>query len=369
MNFGKSALALVVLSPLAPSPGWSQSFSRVPLADPGLECGRYDGQGWLTLFDGTAAGAEKYWWVTGSSNDPGRGWWVAEDPVLAAAGKLRPGQKILWSDQNPPSSGGVLYTHRRYRDVEVLISVKPGWGNDGGLFLRASGRGPAWQVMMDYIAGKTVGGIWPEGLSASSQDFYRLDSETKVTTLPLAKWDAADWPNIWDPQGFNLIYAKVTGSNAAGPRIQAWIHDSDHVVTDYAATFQSALSDSGHIGLQIHAGDGSWQGGANKYEWIKVRELNPNTGAPLCAPVSVRPQKSRDPEWTWMGKGGDGLRVTGRIPGAYRISIADVGGRIRASATGNGSEIRHEFAGLPKGVYVITLVRPQGSRSYKAVCF
>ena len=358
---------MLLCEALIPAMGHGQ-FLREASRDPGPECNLYDAEGWLTLYDGSKESAEKYWWIAAGSHGDGGNWWVAEDSALATAGKIKPGQKILWSDQNPGGNGGLLYTHRRYRDAEFKVSIFPGWQNDGGLFLRASGKGPAWQVMIDYVPGKTVGGIWPEGLDAPPQDFYRLDAEDKVTTLTLAKWNAADWPTIWDPDGFNTIFAKVTGSNAAGPKIKAWITDSNHVVTDYPATMQSELQDDGHIGLQIHVGPVSWQGGPNKYQWMKVRELDPATGAPLCKGSSaIRRGQELGLRMDWAQSGPDGLMVAGQAAGKFLLTVTDAHGRVVGNSAGGGGEVAHRFAPLAKGVYIVTLADKTGSRSFKAI--
>lgn len=347
-------------------------FAREPLADPGTQCANYGADGWLTIYDGTKASAEKYWWISNASHGNGGNWYVAEDPALVTAGKLKAGQTILWSNQNPGGSGGLLYTQRRYKDVEFMVSTFPGWRNDGGIFLRANGRGAAWQVMMDYQPGKTVGGIWPEGLNAPSQDIYRLDTEIKVTTLALAKWNAADWPTIWDADGFNTIYARVTGTNAGGVKIKAWITDSNHVVTDYSGQTQSALTDDGHIGLQIHAGEGSWQGGPNKYQWMKVRELTPGTGVPICRPTTGIADvgvAAGDLRLDWARGGARDLTVTGFAEGDFTLTLTDTQGRRVATASGRKGPVGLVFHGLDKGVYMVNLKAAGASRSYRAVRF
>jgi hypothetical protein len=352
-------------------------FLREPLKDPGQECSAYDSEGWLTIYDGTAASAEKYWWISNSSHGNGGNWWVAEDPALVAAGKLVAGQKVLWSNQNAGGNGGLLYTMRKYRDAEVVVSFNPGWKNDGGLFMRANGKGQAWQVMFDYRPGGTVGGIWPEGLSAPSQDYYSLATEVKVDKR-LATWDMLDWPKIWDAEGFNSIYAKAVGHPS---KITAYLTTPGYTVTDYQTTAQSVIAETGYIGLQIHAGEGSWQGGPNKYEFMKVKELDA-AGKPVCAPVPAnkpyRPRSgstaigrtasaSAHPSWLLDAK--DGLTVSGLIESPYNISVTDVHGRILERITGNGGRVFHEFKGLRKGIYFVNLASAKENRTYKAVRF
>lgn len=372
LNGKSSIIACAALASLAQA-----DFVREPLRDPGLECNLYDSEGWLTIFDGTQAGAEKYWWISNSSHGNGGNWWVADDPELVKINKAKAGQKILWSNQNPGGSGGLLYTQRKYKDLEVQVSFIPGWKNDGGLFLRANGKGQAWQVMFDYRPGGTVGGIWPEGLSAPSQDYYSLATETKVDKR-LATWDMNDWSKIWDADGFNMIQAKAVGHPS---KITAFITDAAHPVTDYQTTAQSTITETGYVGLQIHAGEGSWQGGPNKYQWMKIRELEPGTGKPLCPAVpgnkpyhpegttgiASRSVRAGDLDLAW-GEAGL-LRITGPVDADYRLSVADFSGRVLHTVSGGAGSLSHSFPGLSKGIYFVSLASRTGNRSFKAIRF
>ncbi|MDB5104415.1 MAG: hypothetical protein JWP91_2104 [Fibrobacteres bacterium] len=347
------------------------AFLREPLKDPGSECALYDSEGWLTVYDGSAASAEKYWWISNSSHGDGGHWWVAEDPALVTAGKIKAGQKILWSDQNPGGSGGLLYTMRRYKDVEVRVSFFPGWENDGGIFMRSNGKGQAWQVMLDYQPGGTLGGIWPEGLNGPSQDYYSLATETKIDAR-LAKWNMADWSKIWDADGFNMMHVRVTGEPG---HITAYMTDSLHPVTDYQTTTQSVITETGYIGLQIHAGTGDWKGGPNKYQWMKVRELVPGTGKPLCPanpgnPASIKAPVSRISSLrTAWNADGSSLMVGGYADGDYRMTLSDAHGRVVANRAGRNGILSQEFQGLNKGIYLVNLSDKKGSYSRKAVRF
>ena len=81
-----------------------------------------------------------------------QGWSVKDGVVLAT--------------QDRPGNGGILLTDRKYRDFEVSLEINPDWGCDGGLFLRSNEEGDAYQVMIDYLEGGSVGGIYGEGLEA-----------------------------------------------------------------------------------------------------------------------------------------------------------------------------------------------------------
>src|ERR671921_59102 len=69
---------------------------------------------------------------------------------------------VLQVTQDPPGNGGILLTDKRFHNFEVSLEVKPDFGCDGGLFLRSSEKGEAYQVMLDYLEGGVVGGIYAE---------------------------------------------------------------------------------------------------------------------------------------------------------------------------------------------------------------
>jgi len=256
---------------------FSQDFLREAFDDD-MDENKCDVDGWRMIFDGTPETVEETMWLSSATHGDGGKWWVARDEDAVDALKIPPGQLVLWSDQNVGGNGGLMYSHRAYENVEVNVSFWPGWNNDGGLFLRSNGQGPAYQVMFDYQNNNTVGGIWPEnGLSASNQFLYRLASETSINAIGI-EWPAEDWDFIWDPDGYNIVNAAIYGET----NIDAWIFDEGHVVTDYSEGSNAAeLNETGYIGLQIHAGGGSWQGGPNKYLWLKVRETDDDQN-PIC---------------------------------------------------------------------------------------
>ena len=45
------------------------------------------------------------------------------------------------------------------RPNEITLEINPDWGCDGGLFLRSTEKGEAYQVLLDYLEGGIIGGI------------------------------------------------------------------------------------------------------------------------------------------------------------------------------------------------------------------
>ena len=159
---------------------------------------------------------------------------------------------VLIGTQRPAGKGGLLVSDRSYGDVEVSLEVQPDFGCDGGLFLRSDEQGRAYQVMLDYLDGGNIGGIYGEGLenvTGSSSDA---------------------WKDRWKKDQWNMIRARIKG---ATPHIEVWLNDEK--ITDWTDTANHAAAGatSGKIALQVHSG-GRWKaGGVHRFRAIAVREL------------------------------------------------------------------------------------------------
>jgi hypothetical protein len=236
-----------------------------------------DTEGWEIIFDGTPESVIDNLWLSNASHGSGGNWWVDTDPDGEATGKLAPGQLVLWSTQNPGGDGGVAYTHRLMENMECEIKFWPGWANDAGIFFRSNGNGAAFEIMLNYQPGNTVGGVWPERIAAGMQKLYSFQAEDRIDAQGIT-WDPNDWADIWDPDGYNLVSGKIWDESY----LIGYIHDPEHVVTDYQQGGNDGpLFTTGYVGFQIHGGAVAWTGGPNKYLYIKIRELDDN-GEPIC---------------------------------------------------------------------------------------
>src|SRR5262249_20177762 len=158
----------------------------------------------------------------------------------------------LGGGQGRGGVGGVLLTNRRYGDVEVALDVWPDFGCDSGLFLRSSEDGAAYQVMIDYLDGGNVGGVYGERLE-------ELDSKPNP-----------DWVKAWRPGQWNRLRARIEGN---APHITVWINGT--MITDWTDTASHAAGGAvnGAIGLQVHGGSRWLRGGRIRFRNITVREL------------------------------------------------------------------------------------------------
>ena len=180
------------------------------------------------------------------------GWHVSTTSSHGSTPDFHVENGVLIGAQRPRGKGGLLVSDRIYGNVEVSLEVQPDFGCDGGLFLRSDEHGRAYQVMLDYVDGGNIGGIYGEGLEnviGSSSDA---------------------WKDIWKKDQWNTIRARIEG---ATPHIEVWLNDQK--ITDWTDTANHAAggATSGKIALQVHSGDRWKAGGVHRFRAIAVREL------------------------------------------------------------------------------------------------
>jgi len=201
-------------------------------------------EGFTPLFDGESLAG---WHVSEQSHHgDSRAWRVEEGAILGT--------------QDEPGNGGILLTDRSYRDFEVSLEIRPDWGCDGGLFLRSDEQGRAYQVMIDFLEGGSVGGIYGEGLEG----------------LAGGGADSGDWRQAWREDEWNTLRARIEGEV---PRIQVWLNDRLLVDWTDSANHAAGGAREGMIALQLHYSNPEtprWRaGGYHRYRNLAVRELAP----------------------------------------------------------------------------------------------
>jgi hypothetical protein len=198
--------------------------------------------GFTPLFNGKDLAG----WHISQTNHHGdsKGWSVKDGVVLAT--------------QDRPGNGGILLTDRKYRDFEVSLEVNPDWGCDGGLFLRSNEAGDAYQVMMDYLEGGSIGGIYGEGLKG-------VDSGERINR---------DWAKHWKKGEWNTLRARIEGDV---PHIRVWLNDVQLVDWTDTANHAKDGATEGMIALQMHFSNEKtprWkQGGFHRFRNVAVKEL------------------------------------------------------------------------------------------------
>jgi hypothetical protein len=167
---------------------------------------------------------------------------------------------VLLATQDRPGNGGILLTDRKYRDLEVAVEINPDWGCDGGLFLRSNEKGDAYQVMIDYLEGGSVGGIYGEGLAG--------------VTGGTGERVNRDWAKHWKKGEWNTLRARIEGDV---PRIRVWLNEVPLVDWTDSANHAADGATEGMIALQMHFSNEKtprWkEGGFHRYRSVAVREL------------------------------------------------------------------------------------------------
>jgi len=173
---------------------------------------------------------------------------------------------VVTVTQNPPGNGGIILTDKTYKNFEISLEVNPDFGCDGGLFLRSTEKGEAYQVMLDYLEGGNIGGIYGERLPDANQP----DAGTG------RKMDR-EWQKHWNKEAWNHLRARIEGD---APHIQVWLNGTQIVDWTAAKNFLPGNATSGMIALQAHRSDpkaknSRWlpQGGSHRFRNVAIKEL------------------------------------------------------------------------------------------------
>lgn len=196
--------------------------------------------GFTPLFNGKDLAG----WHISQTNHHGnsQGWTVKDGVVLAT--------------QDRPGNGGILLTDRKYRDFEVSVEINPDWGCDGGLFLRSNEAGDAYQVMIDYLEGGSVGGLYGEGIGGKAFAVNR------------------DWAQHWKKSEWNALRARIEGDV---PHVRVWLNDVQLVDFTDTANHSKDGATEGMIALQMHFSNKEtprWkEGGFHRFRNVAVKEM------------------------------------------------------------------------------------------------
>jgi hypothetical protein len=215
---------------------------------------------WQPLFDGkTLAG-----WKTTAKSPHSRA------SKNTTAGNWRVEDGAISGDQDTPGNGGLLITEAVYGDFEIVLETNNDFGPDSGIFLRCTEDGKAYQCLIDYHQGGTIGGILGEGIwkrrgvrnytFGESPDIITIN-ENEAHPCPVLP---DSWKSFWRVGEWNEVRARITGDP---PTITTWVNGVQIMQHSEPASVHPA---SGHIGLQIHGGKFT---GTVRYRNIRIRSL------------------------------------------------------------------------------------------------
>ena len=154
--------------------------------------------------------------------------------------------------QDREGNGGILLTDEAFEDFEIFLEIKPDFGCDGGLFLRSNSSGQAYQVMLDYLAGGNVGGVFGEGLTG------------------LETMESDGWEKAWKKEAWNSLRVRIRG---VAPRIDVWLNGQLIVEFQDTENRLPGGATDGSIALQVHGGDRCKPGLEHRFRNLAVKRL------------------------------------------------------------------------------------------------
>ena len=192
------------------------------------------------------------------------GWHVSRTSHQGTTGNFYVEDGAIVLKQHPYGQGGVLLSDRVYGDFELYVEVKIDSFSNGGIFLRSTESGQAYQVEL-AVPGSN-GDLFGERLDISVPG--RADSIGKV-------WRANDW---------NAFRIRMTGEV---PRITLWVNDVEMWDVRQTKNDFIAGATAGMIGFQCHWSalylptpggfnmPGAWRpGAAHRFRNVRIKELN-----------------------------------------------------------------------------------------------
>jgi len=192
-----------------------------------------------------------------------KGWHISRTSHQGTTPDIQVVNKEIVLKQNPYGQGGVLLSDKKYKNFELYLEVKIDSFSNGGIFLRSTESGQAYQVELAEPGG--TGNLLGEMLRVSKGAEAREKSKA------------------WRPYDWNSFRIRMSGEV---PEIKLWINGQ--VMWDVTEPVNDLIADAtaGMIGLQVHwsatysaasAGfdmSGSWRpGSSHRFRNIAIKEL------------------------------------------------------------------------------------------------
>ena len=194
-----------------------------------------------------------------------KGWHISRTTHQGTTPDVRVEAGAIVLRQQPYGQGGVLLSNKKYKNFELYLEAKIDSFTNGGIFIRASESGMAYQIELDEAMGST-GHLLSERM--------RISTPAKAT----------DRAKVWKPNDWNAFRIRMVGEV---PRITLWINGLQMwAVTQPQNDFMAGAT-AGMIGLQSHwtalfspaagnwSGLNSWApGAAHRFRNIAIRKLD-----------------------------------------------------------------------------------------------
>lgn len=158
-----------------------------------------------------------------------KGWHISRSSHQGTVGNFFVENGAITLQQNPYGQGGVLLTDKKFKDFELYLEVKIDSFCNGGIFLRSTETGQAYQIELATPGG--LGSLFGEAMqiskSAEAKDIAKV-------------WKAGDW---------NSFRVRMVGEV---PQISLWVNDIFMWEVTQPKNDFTAGEVEGMIGLQSH---------------------------------------------------------------------------------------------------------------------
>jgi hypothetical protein len=190
-------------------------------------------------------------------------WHTSRTSHQGTAGNFYVENGAITLKQHPYGQGGVLLTNKKFKDFELYVEVKIDSFCNGGIFLRSTESGQAYQIELSMPGG--TGSLFGEAMQISQP------AEAKEISKV---WKANDW---------NSFRVRMVGEV---PKISLWVNGVFMWEVTQPKNDFTAGAVEGMIGLQSHWSalyqampggfnmPGAWRpGAAHRFRNLGIKEL------------------------------------------------------------------------------------------------
>ena len=192
------------------------------------------------------------------------GWHISRTSHQGTTGNFYVDDGAIVLKQEPYGQGGVLLSDKKYSDFELFVEVKIDSFCNGGIFLRSTESGQAYQVEL--------------AVPGNNADLF---GERLQISLP---GKAANIRTAWKPDDWNSFRIRMTG---VVPRITLWVNDVEMWDVQQPKNDFTAGATEGMIGFQSHWSaqylptpggfnmPGAWRpDAAHRFRNIRIKQLH-----------------------------------------------------------------------------------------------
>ncbi len=194
-----------------------------------------------------------------------KGWHISRTSHQGTTPDFRVQNGVIVVTQRPYGQGGILLTDKKYKNFDLYIEVKIDSFTNGGIFIRSSESGIAYQIEFDENA-KSTGNLYGERMKVSKGA------------------EATGRAKVWKENKWNSFRIRMTGDV---PRITLWVNGVQMWDVIQPKNDFIAGATEGMIALQSHwtalysPAAGEWNGlkswapgAAHRYRNIAIKELD-----------------------------------------------------------------------------------------------